>query len=564
MIQIEVQRNAQISLSVQEEQGIDMSVDAPFVMEGGTTDHSRLANRDVADQHPISAITGLEEALGSIEKPDPEVIIEAVREYMDEHPVSIEESDPTVPDWAKRPEKPTYTADEVGALPSDTKIPSKVSDLENDKGYLTKHQSLDGYATEEYVNQKISEAELGGEGSDIDLSSYYTKTQTDEAIQAAVGAVELLPGPAGPQGEQGVQGEDGYTPQKGIDYWTEEDKQEIIDEVPGADLTGYATEEFVSQKIAEAQLGGEEGVDLSAYYTKSETDDAIKTAVDAVELLPGPQGEKGDTGATGEKGADGYTPIKGVDYFDGQDGADGYTPVKGVDYFDGEDGVPCTHEWEGTVLKVTSASGTSSVDLRGPQGDKGEDGYTPQKGVDYFDGEQGPIGETGAEGPQGPAGADGHSPIITIIDGYWHIDGVNTGIGAAGPQGEQGPAGADGVPGIVKSETEPSAYANGLHPVWLNSNGSETVDLVTQEEMKDYIDSSLADAVDAALVQAKESGEFDGEDGYTPQKDIDYWTDEDKQEVVAEATVLLPTIHIKSATPTASDGKDGDLWLRVY
>jgi hypothetical protein len=33
--------------------------------------------------------------------------------------------------------------------------------------------------------------------------------------------------------------------------------------------------------------------------------------------------------------SDGYTPVKGVDYFDGKDG---YTPVKYVDYFDGKDG----------------------------------------------------------------------------------------------------------------------------------------------------------------------------------------------------------------------------------
>jgi hypothetical protein len=37
----------------------------------------------------------------------------------------------------------------------------------------------------------------------------------------------------------------------------------------------------------------------------------------------------------GNKGDDGYTPIKGVDYFDGEDG---HTPIKGVDYFDGEKG----------------------------------------------------------------------------------------------------------------------------------------------------------------------------------------------------------------------------------
>ena len=47
-----------------------------------------------------------------------EKIAEAVGAYMEAHP--IEESDPTVPQWAKQPEKPSYTADEVGALPNTT------------------------------------------------------------------------------------------------------------------------------------------------------------------------------------------------------------------------------------------------------------------------------------------------------------------------------------------------------------------------------------------------------------------------------------------------------------
>lgn len=33
------------------------------------------------------------------------------------------------------------------------------------------------------------------------------------------------------RGQQGEPGQDGYTPQKGIDYWTDSDKQEIIQEV---------------------------------------------------------------------------------------------------------------------------------------------------------------------------------------------------------------------------------------------------------------------------------------------------------------------------------------------
>lgn len=131
---------------------------------------------------------------------------------------SYTETDPTVPAWAKAASKPTYTASEVGALPNTTTIPkalseltadsthrtvtdtekstwsgkantsdipTKVSQLTNDKnyltavpseyvtetelaakGYLTQHQSLENYATKEYVDAQIrayvNEAILGG------------------------------------------------------------------------------------------------------------------------------------------------------------------------------------------------------------------------------------------------------------------------------------------------------------------------------------------------------------------------------------------------------------------
>ena len=39
--------------------------------------------------------------------------------------------------WAKAPNKPTYTAQEVGALPDTTVIPTKTSDLTNDSGFIT-------------------------------------------------------------------------------------------------------------------------------------------------------------------------------------------------------------------------------------------------------------------------------------------------------------------------------------------------------------------------------------------------------------------------------------------
>lgn len=71
------------------------------------------------------------------------------------HPQYLtEESDPTVPAWAKEANKPEYTAAEVGALPASTFIPTKTSELTNDSGFLTEHQSLEDYATKNWVEGK--------------------------------------------------------------------------------------------------------------------------------------------------------------------------------------------------------------------------------------------------------------------------------------------------------------------------------------------------------------------------------------------------------------------------
>lgn len=61
----------------------------------------------------------------------------------DDIPTTLPASD--VSSWAKQPNKPTYTASEVGALPSSTTIPTKTSQLQNDSNYLTEHQSLADY-----------------------------------------------------------------------------------------------------------------------------------------------------------------------------------------------------------------------------------------------------------------------------------------------------------------------------------------------------------------------------------------------------------------------------------
>lgn len=117
----------------------------------------------------------------------------------------------------------------------------------------------------------------------------------------------------------------------------------------------------------------------------------------------------------GEPGADGYTPIKGVDYFDGvdgKDGQDGYTPIKGIDYFDGKDGLPGKDGKDGTIT-FEELTPEQKESLKGADGAPGKDGYTPIKGIDYFDGAP---GKDGVNGIDGKDGVDGKDYILTDAD----------------------------------------------------------------------------------------------------------------------------------------------------
>ena len=68
---------------------------------------------------------------------------------------------------------------------------------------------------------------------------------------------------------------------------------------------------------------------------------------------------------------------------------DGHTPIKGVDYFDGEKGDkgdPFTYE-DFTPEQLASLKGDKGD--KGDNGKDGADGYTPVKDIDYFDGVDG-------------------------------------------------------------------------------------------------------------------------------------------------------------------------------
>lgn len=107
------------------------------------------------------------------------------------------------------------------------------------------------------------------------------------------------------------------------------------------------------------------------------------------------------------------------------------------------DGVSVTHEWNGTVLKVTSASGTSSADLRGEKGTPGERGPQGYPGVQ---GERGSKGDTGATGPKGDKGDKGDAFVYSDFTEE-QLASLKGEKGDPGPQGETGPQGDTGPQG---------------------------------------------------------------------------------------------------------------------
>lgn len=78
-----------------------------------------------------------------------------------------------IPEWAKAAEKPSYTAQEVGALPSSTKIPAKISDLTADSTHRT-----------------VTDAEKTAWNAKADAADIPTDEHINSLINTALGVIE--------------------------------------------------------------------------------------------------------------------------------------------------------------------------------------------------------------------------------------------------------------------------------------------------------------------------------------------------------------------------------------
>jgi len=164
---------------------------------------------------------------------------------------------------------------------------------------------------------------------------------------------------------------------------------------------------------------------------------AIDQIKNAISILPGTEGASAyqvavDNGYTGTE-SEWLLSLLGTKGADGTNGNDGHTPVKGIDYFDGAPGTP---------------------------GSAGTNGYTPIKGVDYFDGVK------GDKGDQGDPGSDAN--VILHESTYNHVN-YNTAYSHS--QVVHAPSAAQKNSDIIQSEIE--AKLTGVISTHSHSGGAD-------------------------------------------------------------------------------------------
>ena len=266
----------------------------------------------------------------------------------------------------------------------------------------------------------------------------------------------------------------------------------------------------------------------------------IEAIAEIPEWLQGPQGP---AGPAGKDGRDGYTPQKGVDYWTESDKQEIIEAAK-QEVAEGAQGksayevaldngfVGTEEEWLASL--VGPAGEIGPVGPVGPQGVPGVPGKDGQPGRDGIDGKPGKDGISptatvesnsegavititdatgtttaqvynGSNGLPGADGQDGFSPTIEVTDTETGVlltitdsTGIKTATvndGVAGPQGPQG------EPGIQGEKGDPFTYAD-----------------FTEEQL-------------SALT---------GPAGHTPIRGTDYWTADDKTEIVNSVLAALP------------------------
>ena len=165
---------------------IKFEVNKSLVSGGAHPDSQPSWATKMVDDVTAQADRAVEAADRAEQASGEEVISEAVENYFEEHPVVIEETDPTVPAWAKNPTKPTYTANEVGALPADTPIPAAVTEQDVAGWGFTKNTGTYSKPSGGIPAFDLAPGVIPDVSGKANAADVYTKTEVDQKLVGAM------------------------------------------------------------------------------------------------------------------------------------------------------------------------------------------------------------------------------------------------------------------------------------------------------------------------------------------------------------------------------------------
>ena len=380
------------------------------------------------------------------------------------------------------------------------------------------------------------------------------KTLEGNADRTVEEFIESLRGEVGPQGEKGEAGPQGEKGEKG-------DRGEQGEQGPKGEqgiqgIQGPQGEVGPQGPQGERGPQGVQGLqgEVGPQGPKGEKGEQGEVGPQGPQGPMGPQGEMGPQGPQGEKGAQGLQ---------GEVGPQGPQGEKGEQGPQGHSAFMAWKTLEG------NANGTVEDFINSLKGEKGDQGIQGPQGIQGEVGPQGPVGPQGERGPQGEMGPVG--PM-----------GPQGEVGPQGLQGPKGEKGADGtsirIVGVLSSMEEIDSIVgeqvgdcyiveeNGHLIVFNGENDFVDVGKLTGPQgakgdrgeqgekgdpflYEDFTKEQLAALVgpmgpqgpagekgaDGIIGKDGEKGEKGdqgeqgpkGEDGYTPVKGVDYFTQEE-------------------------------------
>lgn len=208
---------------------------------------------------------------------DPTDIQRIVDDYLAANPPTVMETDPTVPTWAKQPQKPTYTAAEVGALP-------------------------DTYTPPNQTAQQVGADPAGTAASAVSQHNTDTAAHNDLRI-ALQGLSDRI--------NAALDSDDTTLDQMSEVVAYIKSNKTLIDAITTSKVSVADIVNDLATNAADKPLSAAQGVVIKTLI------DALRNdKLDAAELTNAVNTALGQAKASGEfDGPAGYTPVKGTDYF---------------------------------------------------------------------------------------------------------------------------------------------------------------------------------------------------------------------------------------------------------